>query len=204
MIADAPFWDKISEKYAKRPISNVENYENTLTRTRHYLRPDAIVLELGCGTGTTALKLAPYAGQITATDFSEGMLTVARRRQAEAGTTNVDFRRASANDQWLSQSYDAVLAFNLLHLIVDLPTTLSAIHAGLKPGGYFISKTACLREGSWTLRPLIRVMQWVGKAPFVATLGTRDIEDAICAAGFELEETKSFTKTSHFVVARKI
>ena len=52
------FWDGIAEKYAKRPISDMAAYEYTLGRTRSYLKPEDQVLELGCGTGSTALLLA--------------------------------------------------------------------------------------------------------------------------------------------------
>ena len=45
-------------KYAKSPIKDVPAYEYTLGRTRSYLKPTDAVLELGCGTGGTALKLA--------------------------------------------------------------------------------------------------------------------------------------------------
>ena len=68
MPTDIAFWDKIAERYAARPIDNPDAYEATLERVRHWLHPDWHVLELGCGTGTTALKLAGSAAQITATD----------------------------------------------------------------------------------------------------------------------------------------
>lgn len=46
------------------------------------------VLDLGCGTGRHALKLAAAGGNVTAVDFSEGMLAEARRK---AGPDSVRF-----------------------------------------------------------------------------------------------------------------
>lgn len=204
MTATDAFWDKIAESYAKRPVQNVENYEDTLARTRGYLGADAQVLELGCGTGTTALKLAPDLGHITATDFAPGMLAVAERRKAEADAQNVTFAQARAGDRWPEAGFDAVLAFNLLHLLRDIPATLAEAHAALKPGGVFISKTATLAEGPFFMGPMIKVMQFFNRAPFVARLSGAGLEGMIRAAGFEIVQTHRYTKTSFFVVARKV
>ena len=94
MQASAKFWDGIAEKYARNPISDMESYQQTLDRTASYLKVDDTVLELGCGTGSTALELAPLVNQIVASDVAAGMLAVGKRRAAEKGTENVDFVQA--------------------------------------------------------------------------------------------------------------
>ncbi|MBX9775787.1 MAG: hypothetical protein K2Y71_15505 [Xanthobacteraceae bacterium] len=58
--ADAQFWNRAARKYAADPITDLTGYERTLARTRGLLRSSDIVMELGCGTGTTTLKLAPF------------------------------------------------------------------------------------------------------------------------------------------------
>ena len=68
-----------------------------------------------------------------------------------------------------------VLALNLLHLLPDRPAALAKIHRLLKPGGLFISSTACLADRMWFLRPVIPVMQWLGKAPYVSFVGSDDV-----------------------------
>ena len=62
--ADARFWDKSARKYAAAPIKDMEGYDRTVDRTRQLLRDTDTVLELGCGTGTTALKLAPHVSRM--------------------------------------------------------------------------------------------------------------------------------------------
>ena len=49
------FWGKTAGRYAKMPIRYAEAYEYALERTRSYLAKTDRVLELGCGTGSTAL-----------------------------------------------------------------------------------------------------------------------------------------------------
>ena len=88
---DARFWDRMARKYAASPISDMAGYERTLERTKHYLKPDFTAFEFGCGTGTTALNLAPCVAKLVATDISSEMVTIAREKAAAQGQTNIEF-----------------------------------------------------------------------------------------------------------------
>ena len=77
MPNDAKFWDKIAAKYAKSPIKNMEAYNQTMDRTKSHLAKDDSVLEVGCGTGSTALLLADSVQHITASDISANMIDIA-------------------------------------------------------------------------------------------------------------------------------
>lgn len=186
------FWDSIAEKYAKSSIGDMPAYEYTLDRTRAQLKPGDRVLELGCGTGSTALLLAQNAAQIVATDISPAMLAVGQRNADAQGITNVQFAQAipaTAPDG----PFDAVLAFNLLHLVEDLNATLSAIHQRLKPGGLFISKTICTpeRRTPFSYRAMmlaLPLLQMIGKAPPVRITRIAELERAITNAGFDIIE----------------
>lgn len=210
MTATAKFWDGIAEKYAKSPIRDMESYEHTLQRTASYLKPTDQVLELGCGTGRTALRLSRYADTITASDVSAGMLAVGRRLAVEQKIENVAFVEAGANNppNW---SYDVAMAFNLLHLVEELEAALTQIHKVLKPGGIFISKTPCIAQGGLgfkfgVLRMLLPVMQLFGKAPFVSQFDIKTLETAVEKAGFEIIECGNFPASppSRYLVARKV
>src|SRR5688500_8118090 len=52
------------------------------------------VLDLGCGRGSVAIRLAQWGYQVTAVDEAAPMLEVARQ-QAEAKEVEVEFRHAS-------------------------------------------------------------------------------------------------------------
>jgi len=205
MTKHAPeFWNRIARKYAARQVMDEDAYAATLTRARAYLGADDQVLEIGCGTGTTALKLADAVAGITATDFADAMLDIAREKAAAQGVQNVRFERAEA--QALPEGpFDAVMAFSLLHLVDDLPATLGAVHAALKPGGHLISKTICLGSGGWYFRPLIALLRLAGKAPPLHYLSREGLQDQIRTAGFEILETGDYPvrPPAHFIVARK-
>ena len=92
------FWDKVAPKYAKRPIADMSAYDRTLARTATYLHESDRVLELGCGTGTTALRLADRVAAYTASDLSPGMIRIAREKAQAAGSA-VQFLRAPGPDR---------------------------------------------------------------------------------------------------------
>ena len=204
MPSSAAFWTKAAPKYAKSPIKDMATYEHTLTRTRAYLPAGAKALEIGCGTGTTALKLAGDVDSLLATDIAPGMVAVAQEKPAPA---NLRFATHAPDDAALAEAgpVDAVLAFNLLHLVPDLPHTLRTVHGLLRPGGRFISKSACLRDGSMFLPAMIWVMQRMGKAPYVSNFDAAHLERAITQAGFQIEVAETHGKGfSRFVVATKL
>ncbi|MDX1785085.1 MAG: methyltransferase domain-containing protein [Roseovarius sp.] len=206
MTTHAEFWDRIAPKYAQKPIADTTAYETTMRRTRQYLAASDRVLELGCGTGSTAVRLAPDVAQFTGTDISGEMIRIAQGRAEAAGTANLTFATTQAFDlQPPAAPFDTVLAFNLLHLLEDVPAALREIHAQIKPGGLFISKSGCLGGGWPFLRWAIRVMQMVGKAPHVGFFTTRQLEEMISDAGFEILETGDYPAKppSHLVVARR-
>ena len=207
MPTEADFWDRIARKYAAKPVDDPAAYEDTLARTRAYLSIDSRVLELGCGTGTTALKLADAVGHITATDISPEMIAIAEEKLARNDPGNVSFMTGAPESEDGAAPYDGVLAFNLLHLLPDIPATLQAIHTKLKPGGIFISKTGCVAEAGWFLRVLvIPAMQAIGKAPHLTKLRQGDVDRMIRAAGFEITETTPYEglAPTRFVAARRL
>ncbi|MEM6381706.1 MAG: class I SAM-dependent methyltransferase [Pseudomonadota bacterium] len=207
---DARFWDKIAAKYAKSKIGDPAGYERTLSRVVDHLQPTDRVLEVGCGTGTTALKLAPHAKEIVATDISPAMVEIARGKAHEQGIDTVHFVAATADDvRFSGEQFDAVLAFNLFHLVTDIDAALAAIAASIKPGGLLMSKTPSIGE----MNPLIRwvmipTLSLIGKAPStVHCLKFGDMERAFDEAGFDviLEESHASKgkDTRPFLVARK-
>jgi ubiquinone/menaquinone biosynthesis C-methylase UbiE len=182
---EAGFWDRSARKYAKDQIKDMAGYERTIERTKHFLNHSDTALEIGCGTGTTALALAPHVARIVASDVSSEMITIAREKAAAQFCQNVEFTVATAEGVPGSDgSYDTALAFNVLHLIKDRAATLAKIRQLLKPGGLLISKTPCLSEMSALIRYAVPLAQIVGKAPFVSFFTAAELEAEIADAGF--------------------
>lgn len=205
------FWDRAAERYARSPIRDMEAYEYTLERTRSYLKPGDTILEVGCGTGSTALLLAESVRHVTASDLSGNMISIANRKATDQGIDNIDFVASDVLGENIGRGpYDAVLALNLIHLLKDTPAVMKRIHTLVRPGGYFISKTVC-RPGSGTplrLRLMLAalpLMQWLGKAPFVKFMEIEELEAHVIDAGFEIVETGNHPAAppNRYIVAKK-
>lgn len=206
--SDARFWDRTARKYAAGAIEDQAGYERTLQRTGALLRPGDRVLELGCGTGTTALRLARGVDAYLATDISGAMIAIAADRSAAEPAANLVFRTATAEDIVPEPApFNAVLGFNYLHLVRALPVTLSRIHALLTPGGLFISKTPCVGEMNPLLRLVLPAMRMIGKAPYAGIFRETELTELIRAAGFEIVAVEDHATTGKggrpYIVARK-
>lgn len=205
----ARFWDRIARKYAADPIADMPGYEATLRRVQGLLTAEMNVLEIGCGTGSTALRLAPFTRRLLATDVSAGMIGIAREKLAAEPLPQLAFALADADAPAAGPGdYHAVLAFNLLHLVSDLDGALASAVQALRPGGLLISKTACVAE----MNPLIRwlaipVMQAIGKAPHVLLFDADTLQAAMVRQGLVIEAVERHgTKGKDirvFIVARK-
>ncbi|WP_406644719.1 class I SAM-dependent methyltransferase [Aliisedimentitalea scapharcae] len=208
---DVAFWSKISRKYAASPIRDMDGYLMTLERTKSHLKSEDKVLEIGCGTGSTALLIAPHVAHITATDLSLGMIEIANEKLVRESVGNVTFKVAEVLDHSSDDvSYDAVLAHNLLHLLPALDSALEYISSLIKPGGLFISKTVCAPEhGGFKYAMISKVaipfMQAIGKAPFVDFITAETLERKMNGVGFDIVEKtdKIGMFTSRYIVARK-
>ncbi|AZO80899.1 MULTISPECIES: class I SAM-dependent methyltransferase [unclassified Bosea (in: a-proteobacteria)] len=207
--SDARFWDRSSKSYARSRISDQAGYERTLERTSALLKPDDGVLEVGCGTGTTALRLASGVKSYLAADLSAGMIAIAQEKHTANPIAGLTFRTATA-EALASEAarFDAVLGFSYLHLVRDLTSTLRSIHSVLAPSGLLITKTPCLGDMNPLIRLALPLMQMIGKAPYAGVFSAQELSDLIAAAGFEIlgtERHASKGKDSRpFIVARKI
>ena len=209
----ARFWDRVARKYAADPIADLAGYEATLRRVQGLLRPTHDVLEIGCGTGTTALRLAPFTRCFLATDVSAGMIAIAGEKLAAWPTGQpvppLTFAVADAEAPVSPPgSHDVVLAFNVLHLMHDLDHTLAQAALALRPGGLLISKTACVAElNPLVTRVAIPFMRAIGKAPHVLRFTQTTLVNAMARQGLQVEAVERHGTRGKdfrvFIVARK-
>lgn len=105
------------------------------------------VLDVACGTGNAALAVAPLLpqGQVTAVDFSAGMLAQGRQRAAAAGIANIEFREGDMRAlDFAGDPFDAALCAFGIFFAADMVDQLSRIAATVRPGGVVMTSTFAL------------------------------------------------------------
>jgi SAM-dependent methyltransferase len=105
-------------------------------------QPGQTILELAAGPGETgfgAAALLGDEGRLISTDFSPGMVEVARRRAADLGLRNVEHRAMDAERLDLDDdSVDGVICRWGFMLMVDPAAALAETRRVLRPGGRLV------------------------------------------------------------------
>lgn len=199
------FWDRMADRYAAQPVADEAAYQTKLATTRRHLRPDMEVLEFGCGTGSTAIAHAPYAGQIRAIDFSSRMVEIARSKVAAAGIGNVTVEQGDITTMALPESgYDVVLGMSILHLLEDRQAVVARVFSLLRPGGVFVSSTACVGDSMKLLGLVAPLGKALGLLPHLDVMTTSQLVDTITGAGFAIEhQWEPGRGKAVFIIARK-
>jgi len=94
------------------------------------------VLDMCTGTGALAAAIRARTGaEVVAVDVTRAMLEQARRRTDMAGVHLV--HAAAQAPPFAPGSFDAVVFSYLLRYVGDVPATLGALAALVRPGGFF-------------------------------------------------------------------
>ena len=102
------------------------------------------LLEVATGTGILAIKLSNYVPDITAIDLSPEMLQLAKAKAEKAQVNNIDFRIGDVcNLEFKNNSFDTVLASNVLHLLFQPDIALQQMRRVLYDDGVLITPTFC-------------------------------------------------------------
>lgn len=202
MNATIRFWDRIAKSYEAKPIKNQQAYERKLEITKQYCQPTSRLLEVGCGTGKTAVKLAPFVQSVDATDFANNMIELGRRYAEESGVTNVTFKTEDALAVPGQDRYDVVLAHSLMHLLQDPDAFLLKVRDVLTDDGVFISNTVCLGDIANFLKPVAALGRMLGLLPRLTFFSHEQHLASLERTGFEVLECWQPEKGTSFIVAK--
>ena len=174
------FWNKLASKYALRPVADQPSYEYKLQLIGQALQDlppgptskPIRVLEVGCGTGSTAVHLASQFAHIhfVATDYAQDMITIARAKRDVLQLKNLSFQCQLAHDSLQDNPpFDMIIAMNVVHLLPHWRQFVQQSASSLKPNGWWVSSHYCLGEMNPVLRVLLglglKAGQLIGKMP---------------------------------------
>ncbi|GHP12909.1 methyltransferase [Lentilactobacillus fungorum] len=116
-------------------------YTTNVAKTHHQLATATKILDLACGTGRLAVKLADANYQVTGADLSTDMLTMADQRATKAGVS-IPFIQTDMRDLEGLDQYDIITCFddslNYLVTSADLRQTFNSVNQHLNSGGHFL------------------------------------------------------------------
>jgi len=159
------------------------------------------VLELGCGTGALAARLARKGAWVTAVDTSPAMLEQAAARLRQEGlASRVVLRELGVAelDAFEEESFGVVTSTLLFSELSDdeIDYALAECRRLLRPGGQLLAADEVLPGSAWG-----RLLTFLLRLPFVVlafvlsqttTHRVRDLEGRIAGAGFRVVEVSSY------------
>ena len=154
-------WDRVAPLYDLAVNAlNRRVYDGTGGAVARLIRPGDTVLECACGTGAISAAIAPACARVVATDYSEGMLKQARKKLAKH--SNVTVEQADITDlRYANDSFDAVVAGNVIHLLPEPGDALKELKRVVRPGGTIIVPTyVSLTDGA--NNPIPRLLSRLG------------------------------------------
>jgi arsenite methyltransferase len=165
---DAPITDDLFERTATLYALMREHlFHDDTDRIAALLWPNAapkagtVLLEIGCGPGVYARRLAARHSDIRTVGVDRSATLVMRARAASEGLANCRFQRGDALAlDWADASIDAAIAARLL-TVVDATRAVGEIHRVLRPGGtcFLAEPTSAL--GTVLPFALLRLAGWL-------------------------------------------
>ncbi|MBD2457959.1 methyltransferase domain-containing protein [Nostoc sp. FACHB-87] len=98
-------------------------------------KPGELILDLGCGTGQLAAKIAESGAEVMGIDSAATMIEKARQNYPD-----LRFEIADARNLQIDKLFDAVFSNATLHWIKEPDTAIASIYQALKPGGRFVAE----------------------------------------------------------------
>ncbi len=204
-------WQTQAASYDTGVMKTFKNaYDLSIQKVLACLQPDSQVLEIGCGTGIIALGVAPHVNRVVATDICPEMVETAQAKAANLSLRNVEFHVADGYAQpFVSESFDAVLVFNVLHVVREPKLLLREANRLLKPAGYLATATDCYDDlhsvRAWLMGMGLRLLRLVGIIPVLHFYRKGDLRRLFEQAGFSVVETEVLhpAPVNYYVLGRK-
>ena len=201
------FWDKQANDFTdQEQHTNLSENKDFIT-TLKYLNIDDTVLDYGCATGIVSNAIADKVKEIHAIDISSKMIEIAKRKAGERNIGNIHYAQATIFDErYQKESFNVILAFRILHMLEDIQAVIHRINVLLKPGGTFISVSACMGDKKSLLSILVFLASKMRIVPqHINLFKLPELQGIITDGGFQiLEHERMDDKLPHYcIVARK-
>lgn len=131
--------------------------KTTLINTTKVLE-GTVILDVSCGAGILTESLAKLGGRVHGIDSSNDFISTAKRRaQLDKSLSNLEYFTSTVHDYAKKnlESYDAVIASDVLECVAEKESFLEACIRCLKPEGSLIITTFSKTWMSWMQNVII-------------------------------------------------
>jgi len=189
MHKDEKFWDRIAANFDRIEQNDI-SYKIFIEKAREYLKAGDKILDFGCGTGLICNEIAENVGFIHAIDISTKMIEISENKASERKIRNINFERTTIFDEKFKVgSFDAIIAFNIFHLLEEPQKYFQRVNQLLKPGGLIISSTPCMSE-TLLLNSVLKLFSFIGLTPKLNSFSSSDLENMLLKESFKILELK--------------
>nr|WP_320026363.1 class I SAM-dependent methyltransferase [uncultured Acetobacterium sp.] len=199
------FWNLMAVKYDNLGLPY---YANEVRGVSPYLKPDDVVLDLGCATGIFSMEVASHVKAVDGLDVSPKMIEAAKRNAEINGVRNVFFHEGTLCENDLSsRSFDKILAVDVMQYILKPDIAMNRVNSLLKPGGLFIQETVCMGQRLTASFESIYKNCRKGVIPYMNFFTIKELIALTNEAGFEILMHKELPNKNNCVyinVAMKI
>ncbi|WP_287128527.1 class I SAM-dependent methyltransferase [Candidatus Cyanaurora vandensis] len=196
--------DGIGKFYMGREIANVMGFDGAAWLERPSrevteqpdrvvqslgLKPDAVVADIGAGTGYFSFRLSPLVpqGRVLAVDVQPEMVRVLTGLAQDRKITNVQAVLGTITDPKLPEPVDLVLMVDTYHEFSYPKEMMSAIVKSLKPGGRVVLIEYRAEDANVPIKPVHKMTQ-------------QQVRLELTAAGLVWQETKDFLPYQHLMI----
>ncbi|MDQ6996060.1 MAG: bifunctional 2-polyprenyl-6-hydroxyphenol methylase/3-demethylubiquinol 3-O-methyltransferase UbiG [Mariprofundus sp.] len=158
----------------------------------------ASILDVGCGGGLLAENMAGRGATVTGLDRSPKALGVARLHSEQSGIA-VEYIENDAESwaQTHAEAYDAVTCLEVLEHVPDVPSTVSACAAMIKPGGHFFFATLNRNPTSYIKAILGAeyILGWLPKGTheYAKFIKPSEMNNALRQTGLKMKDIKGMS-----------
>ena len=209
IIRERVLWEKIAANYDKSSKFE-EAYKLSIEKSKKVLESDYRVLEIACGTGIISLGIADKVNSVVGVDISPKMISIAKEKAIRLSVNNADFQIADGYYlQYKDNTFDAILLFNVVHIVKEPDTILTEAYRLLKPNGYLITATDCYSEPVSFLKNINvlvpKIMKQLGIINYLSYFSKKDIISLLKQNKFSIVEDDILhdAPVNYYVLAQK-
>jgi ubiquinone/menaquinone biosynthesis C-methylase UbiE len=134
----ATTYNAAADHFDDGPLAFWDRYgQRTIERLR--LKPGSVILDVGCGSGASAIPAGEIVGpdgRVIGVDLAERLLAMARSKAVAQRLENIEFRRADMETLgYPDASFDAVVCVFAIFFVPDMVKQVKELWRMVRPGG---------------------------------------------------------------------